>query len=105
MLTVPLQPVPSQVVAVNLGGQSCTLRVYQKSTGMFMDVLVNSTQLIIGGVLCENKNRIVRSLYLGFVGDFIFVDGQGSSDPSYAGLGSRFSLEYLETSDLPPGQG
>ena len=50
-------------------------------------------------------NRIVRDLYLGFVGDFIWFDTQGSSDPIYMGLGSRFILVYLAPADLPAGQG
>lgn len=98
-LTIPLDPVPSQEVSCELAGQACQLKVYQKSTGMFMDVYVNNT-LIIGGVLCENHNRIVRDAYLGFVGDFIFVDQQGRNDPDYTGLGTRFLLVYLEVSDF-----
>lgn len=104
MLIVPLQPVPSQVLGVQLNAQNCNLAIYQKAYGLFMDVSVDET-LIIGGVICQNLNRIVRSLYLGFEGDFVFIDSQGNADPFYTGLGARFSLAYLEPSDLPPGQG
>ena len=104
MQVVPLTPVPSQTFDVQLANQSCRLSFYQKSTGMFMDVFLSGT-LVIGGVLCQNKNRIVRSLYLGFSGDFIFVDTQGDANPDYTGLGRRFVLIYLEAADLPPGQG
>lgn len=103
MLLVPLQPVPNQTLQVQLGGQACTLNVYQFAYGLFMDVYVG-TALIIGGVICENLNRIVRSLYLGFVGDFCFLDTGGTSDPIYTGLGTRFQLLYLEETDLQ-GQG
>ena len=101
MQLIPLQATPSQTVNVQLSGQSCTLNVYQKSTGLFMDVLVNDV-LIIGGVICENLNRIVRSLYLGFIGDFSFVDTQGTSDPYYAGIGTRYYLLYLLETELSP---
>jgi hypothetical protein len=104
MQTIPLQPVPNQTLMVQLAGQTCQINVYQKFYGLFCDLYVANT-LIIAGVLCENLNRIVRSLYLGFVGDLGFYDTQGTSDPDYAGLGSRFLLIYLEASDLPPGQG
>ena len=70
--------------------------------GMFCDLLVNDT-LIIGGVICENANVIVRDAYLGFVGDIAFFDTQGTSDPSYTGLGSRWILVYLAPADLPAG--
>lgn len=109
MLVVPIQPVPNQTFQAQLGGQPCVLNVYQTAYGLFMDVFVGNT-LIVGSVICENRNRIVRSLYLGFVGDFIFVDSQpdplnGPSDPVYTGLGTRFLLEYLEASDLPANEG
>ena len=99
MQLVPLNTLPNQTVAIQLNGQSCTLNVYQKSAGLFMDVLVNDV-LIIGGVLCENLNRIVRSAYLGFIGDFAFVDTQGSLDPYYASIGTRFYLLYFNAGEL-----
>lgn len=102
MNIVPLQAVPNQALTVQLGGQICQLNVYQKGLNLYMDVLVNNV-LIIGGVICENLNRIVRSLYLGFQGDFVFADTQGSTDPIYTGLGgaeARYVLAYLSPSDL-----
>jgi hypothetical protein len=116
-IVVPLQPVPYQTVAVTLNNQSVQLDVYTLQASalaavvgtalvspppLFMDVLVNNLP-IIGGVICQNLNRIVRSLYLGFVGDFTFLDNSGNGlDPSYAGLGSTFSLIYLFPADLNP---
>jgi uncharacterized protein DUF6983 len=105
MQVVPLKALPSQTLQVTLGGQSCVLNIYQLAYGLFMDVYVGAT-LIIGGVICENLNRIVRSLYLGFTGDFVFFDATGAgADPIYTGLGDRFQLVYLEEADLPAGQG
>lgn len=104
MMIVPTKPLASQVLQVALAQQAVTLNVYQTAYGLFMDVYVGPT-LIIGGVICENLNRIVRSLYLGFVGDFGWFDTQGTDDPVYTGLGTRWQLFYLEAADLPPGQG
>ena len=101
MQIVPVQTLPNQQVQVQLGAQACQLNVYQTTFGLFMDVYVNGT-LIIGGVLCQNLNRIVRSLYLGFTGDFAFVDTQGSTDPVYTGLGSRYLLGYFDPDELTP---
>ena len=101
---VPLLATPSQSISVQLGGQACTLDIYQKSTGVFMDVYVNDA-LIIGGVACENKNRIVHSTYLGFIGDLAFFDTQGADDPDYTGMGTRWILLYLGPGDIVwPGQ-
>lgn len=99
MQIVPLQPLPSQIVNIILGGQSCTLKVYQKFYGLFIDVSVNES-LIIGGVVCEDRNRIVRSQYLGFEGDLVFFDTVGTHDPEYTDLGSQFILAYLDQNDL-----
>ena len=101
MITIPVQTLPSQQVQVQLGAQSCQLNVYQQTFMLAMDVYVNG-ELIIGGVICQNLNRIVRSLYLGFDGDFAFFDTQGSSDPVYTGLGSRYLLGYFDADELAP---
>ena len=101
MVIVPVQALPSQVVNVALGGQDVTLNIYQKSTGLFMDVLVGGVALLYG-VICENLNPVVRSTYLGFVGDLAWLDTQGADDPLYAGLGARWVLAYFSPSDLPP---
>lgn len=99
MLVVPTQALPNQQLQSQLGNQATTLMIYQTAYGLFMDVYLNST-LIIAGVICQNLNRIVRSGYLGYVGDFVFVDMEGSDDPIYTGLGTRFLLLYLEESDF-----
>lgn len=99
MQLIPLQPIPSQVLTVALNDQQCQLSVYQKFFGLYVDVYVNGG-LIIGGVIAEDQNRIVRSVYLGFEGDLIFADSQGSEDPQYEGLGGRFQFLYLSPADL-----
>lgn len=99
MLVVPLQAIPNQTLTVDLDGQLSQINVYQTMFGLFVDLYVNNA-LIIGGVIAENLNRIVISAYLGFIGDLIFLDNQGTSDPIYNGLGTRYSLIYLEAADL-----
>lgn len=102
-LVVPLQAIPNQTLQVPLAGQACIVSVYQLTYGLFMDLWVGNS-LIVCGVLAENLNRIVRSSYLGFVGDLVFVDTQSDDDPLdpiYTGLGSRFQLVYLPEDTLP----
>lgn len=100
MQIVPAQPLPNQTVPIVLGNQSCILNIYQTNYGLFMDVYVSGT-LIIGGVICQNQNRIVRDLYLGFSGDFVWLDNTGNgNDPYYTGIGTTYSLCYLSTTDL-----
>jgi hypothetical protein len=104
MNVVPLQAVPNQTLFITLNGQNCQLNVYQKDNfGLFMDVYTQSgANLIIAGVLCQYGRFIVISAYLGFIGDFVFIDNLGTSDPVYTGLGSQYTLIYLEPSDIPP---
>lgn len=104
MLSVPLAATPNQTVNVVLNNQQCTIHVYQKFFGLFMDLSVNNVPLI-QGVICQNQNFIVRSFYIGFLGDFMFFDTQGTSDPDYNGLAGRFLLVYLFPSELPEDYG
>lgn len=97
---VPIQPVASQTLSVTLGNQACQINLYQKSVGLFADLYVSSS-LIIAGVICHNQCRIVRSVYLGFVGDLMFTDFSGrNSDPYFAQLMSTYALLYLSPADL-----
>lgn len=118
-LVVPLNPVASQTLSVTLAGQACTIAVYGRSievpvdggipsdpfpqyrtvTPVFLDLYV-SDALVIGGVLCRDRNLIVRSAYLGFVGDLAFFDAFAgptvpATDPVVGGLGTQYLLVYL----------
>lgn len=99
MQTIQLQPVPRQTVQVQLDNQATQINVYQTAYGLFVDVLLNGTA-VISGVIAENLNRIIRSAYLGYSGDLVFVDLAGSSDPIYTGIGTRFVLVYFSAAEL-----
>lgn len=99
MLLVPVQAIPNQGLQVVLDNQQVSLSIYQTDYGLFMDVVSDGTP-IVTGVLCENQNPIVRDAYLGFLGDFKWLDVSGNGvNPIYTGLGSQFLLVYIETSD------
>ena len=104
MQIIPIQDVPNQTLQTTVAGQNCQINIYQLASGLFCDLYVGSV-LIIGGVVCEDRNRLVRDLYLGFIGDLCFIDTQGSSDPTTPGLGTQYLLAYLDTFDLAPGEG
>jgi hypothetical protein len=101
MQIIPLQSIPAQTIVIGLNNQQCQINVYQKSTGLFLDLYKSSTSfsstynLVVSGVICENLVRIVRDAYLGFTGDLCWFDQQGSNDPTYDGIGSRYLLCYL----------
>jgi hypothetical protein len=99
MLVIPLSATPSQSLNVLLASQNCQISVYEKSTGVFLDLYVNNAP-VMTAVLCRDRVKLVRESYLGFAGDLCFFDTQGTSDPTNSGFGSRYQLVYLETTDL-----
>jgi hypothetical protein len=116
MQVVPINAVPSQTFTVVLANQQVSFSIYQKTpqpdaygveAGLFIDISSNGAYLI-QGVRCLDRVRLLLAVtYLGFVGDFMFMDVTGSGPPTfdgeppyYTGLGSQFLLIYIEQSDL-----
>ena len=98
MIQIPLQSVPSQIVKIVLGGQNVQIAVYQKDEGIFVDVNSGGTDIVIA-VLAHNGVPIVCREYTGFLGNLMFIDTQGESDPAYAGIGSRYQLIYMDQTE------
>lgn len=98
MLVLPTQPVPSQTLTTSIANQNVQINIYQKGQldyyALFADVYLNGA-LLVGGTICLNAHNIIRYAYLGFPGDLAFFDTQGSDDPEYTGLGSRWFLASL----------
>jgi len=114
MMLIPLSPVASQTLQFVAAGQNCQMSVYTKDGYDYNDATLSTPKEYIAidfaynGIQvtntqnCLNRKRLlINRQYLGFVGDFMFVDTQGTDDPQYTGLGSRWVLVYLEASDLP----
>lgn len=103
MQVIPVNPKPNQTLTTTLAGQNVALRIYQTNNyGLYMDVSLEGV-LILAGVICQQANRIIRSAYLGFVGDLVWYDTQNlqsPEDPYYTGLGGRWTLNYLTPTDL-----
>ncbi|WP_311271088.1 phage baseplate plug protein [Sphingobium sp. WCS2017Hpa-17] len=91
--TIPLAALASQIVAISLANQAARVQVYQKRTGLYLDLYLND-EPVVTGVLCRDRVWLIRDAYRGFSGDLCFVDTQGLSDPDYTGLGSRFVLVW-----------
>jgi hypothetical protein len=94
MQQIPLAAVPSQSLRIVLAGQNCTINVYQKSEGVFFDLSLDATRVVVA-VLANDAGFLVCRQYEGFKGNLCFVDTQGKNDPDYTGLGGRYVLVYL----------
>ena len=92
---VPIQSLASQNLNTIINGQLICIDLYQRSTGLFMDVWLKN-QRVVAGAICQNANPILHAPYLGLGGDFFFLDLQGNSDPTYDALGSRYILIYAD---------
>ena len=99
MQNITLQTVKSQIVTVTLSGQSVTLRIVQRASGLYMDVGIDNTW-IAQGVLCLNGNKIIRYSYLKFRGELFFADTKSNADPMYDELGTRFKLFYATPEEM-----
>jgi hypothetical protein len=99
MIIVPLQALANQQVSTVLGGQNVVINIYQKGDWLYIDIQSNGVwirqcRMVLNCVL------LVRYAYLGFLGDLAVVDTQGSNDPVYTGLGSRYLLVYLSQTEV-----
>lgn len=99
MKEITLKPFRAQRFDISLDGQSCTIRLNQRSTGLYIDLTVDG-KAVMQGVLCLNGNKLVRYSYLPFKGELFFADLEGSSDPAWEGLGTRYRLYYLSESEV-----
>lgn len=93
-LIIPLAAVASQTLSVLLAGQNCQIAIYQKTTGLFLDLSVNNAP-IVTGLICRDRLSMTARPALAFMGDLFFKDMSGVIDPAYWGLGSRFLLCHM----------
>jgi len=117
MQILPLSAVPSQTFSAALSGQAVAFALYQLGVGaaaaMFLDVTSNGVAMFscrqtrAYGGLPQTRAAFMMAgrRYLGFQGDFLFLDTQASEtnpteDPQYSGLGSRWQLMYFTPADL-----
>lgn len=98
MQQIPVQPVPSQQLSAVLAGQNCQIAIYQKGGRMFVDINSNGVD-VSTAVLAYDAVALNPRNYADFSGNLMLIDTQGSDDPSYLGLGSRFVLIYLTAAE------
>lgn len=119
MQIVPIADNPNETFQIVLAGQNCaisldTLDGYAITDEVSFDGAKPyvAFTLDVSGVSitrtqnCLNLKRLLLNRqYLGFVGDFMFVDtqpppGTSGDDPQWEGLGTRWQLIYVEAADI-----
>lgn len=94
-LIIPVQPVPTQTLAVVLAGQPAQIEIRQNGANMYFSLRLADRPIVLTRI-CRNRQRLLLDVeYKGFIGDFEFQDTQGAEQPTYIGLGTRFVLRYF----------
>ena len=101
MIHIPLAAVPNQTLSVVVGGQACQIALRQNGANMYFDLLVNNVAFVLCRIVRNKQRLLLDTKYRGFVGDFLFNDSQGDTQPYYTGLDVRYRLYYVATSELP----
>ena len=100
MENIPVSAIANQSFQIILGDQDCSFRLYtrpERAGGplrLYMDLYVGEATIFYGA-LCKDGVLLPLSDYMPFEGGLLFVDLEGSDDPEYTGLGTRWSLLYL----------
>lgn len=103
MIAIPLLTIPSQTFDIVLDDQECRISLYWKQVRMYIDLTVNGTPVIVGGI-CENGVNITQGHTIYFTGTLHFIDLDGVSVPRFQDFGSRYLLVYYSAGEeLPHG--
>jgi len=100
MIPIPLSAVPSQTFSTVLANQDCQIALRQNGANMYFDLTVDGGPIVTARIVRNKQRLLLDAQYLGFVGDFIFNDTQGDTQPTYTGLNARYVLYYMEAADL-----
>lgn len=95
MILIPLQAVPNQTFNATLANQVAQIALRQNGPNIYFDLLVNDTPVVTTRICRDRQRLLLDAQYRGFSGDFAFVDTQGTDDPFFTGLGTRYQLYYI----------
>ncbi|MDI2091692.1 phage baseplate plug family protein [Commensalibacter oyaizuii] len=96
MQLISINAVEAQQFSLSFREYSYRFRLLDRGkAGVFLDVY-QGINPVLTGLLCLDRVRIIRSAYVRFPGDFMFVDQEGFDNPSYTGFNNRFLLYFLE---------
>lgn len=87
LVTIPIQPIPNQSVAYQLNGSFYTIDILTRGEGLYIDVWTADG-------LSLSSRALLSYAPVGF--GLQLVDTQGTDDPVYTGLGSRWLLQGLQ---------
>lgn len=91
ILTIPLLDATNQTFTVKIDDKDCSIRLYESSGYLYMDLIIPFESSSYGSICLNNKEiKIDRQSILRST--LYFQDVEGSSDPVLTGLGTRYFL-------------
>lgn len=100
MKRVPLQAVASQTLAVTLAGQACEIALRTNGSNMYFDLTAGGVSIVRSRIVRNKQLLLIDARYQPFLGDFLFNDTQGDTQPNFAGLDTRYVLYYVDAAEL-----
>lgn len=98
ILRIPLKQIPGQSFMIRLDKQDCSIRLTQRLGVTYSDLMLNN-EYIWRGLICHDRSPILKHKSDKFQGNLVFIDFEGTSDPTYSRLDDRFGLFYI-TDDI-----
>lgn len=95
MILIPVQAVANQTFAVSLAGQAAQMALRQNGDSIYFDLSFNGGAIVTAKICRDRQRLLIDAQYRGFIGDFAFVDTQGTDGPFFTGLGSRYLFYYI----------
>lgn len=95
MKVISIKQKDDQYFNCTFGDSGYRMRLLDRGTaGVFLDVY-REDELLLAGLPCLDRVRIIRSAYKRFPGDLMFVDQVGFDNPQFSYFNTRFQLNYL----------
>ena len=85
--SIDLQQVPNQTVSTTIGTDTYDIELNTRLDQLYMSITKNGSPIIYNRI-CQNKNVIAKN--------FMFVDLNASSDPTYDQLTTRYILLWSD---------
>lgn len=103
MLELPLEATVNQEFLVTLDEQDCTVALYQRGAGMYLDLRVGGVT-VCQGAICQPGMGIVQVAQSAFQGQLYMLDERSRPDqqqaPQWTGLGTRWRLYWLTPEEV-----
>lgn len=103
MLELPLEATVNQEFLVTLGEQDCTIALYQRGAGMYLDLRAGGVT-ICQGAICQPGMGIVQRATDAFAGQLYLLDERSrpteQQPAQWQGLGSRWKLYWLTPGEV-----